>query len=228
MDIAQIERAADQAADEVAELTSQLVRRNSAHPDGYTDEVVAVIVDYCDQHGIVTEVHANDPKKPNLVAKVQGRSDTSSAATILWLGHIDVVPAGSPEAWTYPPYSGTIADGSVWGRGSSDMKGACASALVAARLLSQAGDPPPTNVEFWFAADEEIGGPAGAHWLAESGRLQGKVCLIGDGSGGGYERPSLDLGCKGGLGVRLIARGHTAHGSTPFLGDNALRKRTDT
>lgn len=223
MDIAQIGRAAEQTTDEVAELASQLVQRNSAHPDGRTDEVVAVIAGYCDQHGITNEVHANDPKKPNIVAKVEG----TSGKTLLWLGHIDVVPAGTPEFWTYPPYSGTIADGCVWGRGSSDMKGACASALVAARLLTQADEPPPYSVEFWFSPDEEIGGPAGVHWLAESGRLKGEVCLIGDGSGGGYEMPSLDLGCKGGLGVRLIAKGHTAHGSTPFMGDNALRKLID-
>jgi succinyl-diaminopimelate desuccinylase len=39
--------------------------------------------------------------------------------------------------------------------------------------------------------------------------------------------PSLDLGCKGRLDVRLTARGRTAHGSTPFMGDNALRKLID-
>jgi succinyl-diaminopimelate desuccinylase len=184
---------------------------------------VAVIQDYCDRHGIANQVHANDPRKPNLVARIEGTSDK----TILWLGHIDVVPAGTPEFWTYPPYSGTIADGCVWGRGSSDMKGACASALVAARLLTQAEEPPSYNVEFWFSSDEEIGGKEGATWLTKTGRLKGEVCLIGDGSGGGYALPSLDLGCKGGLGVRLIAKGHTAHGSTPFMGDNALRKLID-
>ena len=223
MNLAQIEQVAEQAADEVAELTSQLVQRNSAHPEGHTDRVVAYMQSFFDQHGIANEADANDPRKPNLVARVEGTSDK----TILWLGHIDVVPAGMPEFWTYPPYSGTIADGNVYGRGSSDMKGACASAMIAARLLSQLDEPPPTNVQFWFSSDEEIGGPAGARWLAESGRLQGEVCLIGDGSGGGYDMPSLDLGCKGGLGVRLIVKGHTAHGSTPFLGDNALRKLID-
>jgi succinyl-diaminopimelate desuccinylase len=223
MDLAQIERAAEQTADEVAELTSQLVQRNSAHPDGYTDEVVAAIKEYCDQTGIANEVHANDPKKPNIVAKVAGTTDK----TVLWLGHVDVVPEGTLEFWTYPPYSGTIADGCVWGRGSSDMKGACACALVAARLLSRSDEPPPYNVEFWFTSDEEIGGIEGARWLAKSGRLKGEVCLIGDGHGGGLELPSLDLGCKGVLSTRLIAKGHTAHGSTPFMGDNALRKLID-
>ena len=46
----------------------------------------------------------------------------SGAAPLLLMAHQDVVPEGDPEKWTYPPYSGTIADGKIWGRGSSDCK----------------------------------------------------------------------------------------------------------
>ncbi len=102
------------------------------------------------------------------------------------------------------------------------MKGSCAAAMVSARILSKMRLPNP--VEFWFTADEEIGGGAGAKWLAESGRFKGDVCIIGDGNGGGADNPSIDLGCKGGAQTRLIAKGKTAHGSTPFLGDNAITK----
>jgi len=223
MEIDKIIKEAELAEQEVAELTSALVKFNTAHPEGYTDECVAYISEYFNEQGIANEIHAKDPRKPNIVAKLEGKSDR----TILWLGHLDVVPEGKPEFWTYPAYSGTVKDGIVYGRGSSDMKGACAAAMTAARILSQLSDPLPNNVEFWFSADEEIGGGEGARWLAESGKLEGEVCVIGDGSGGGLEMPSLDLGCKGNLGTRLIARGRTAHGSTPFLGDNALRKLID-
>ncbi len=223
MEIDKIIKEAERAEQEVAELTSALVKFNTAHPDGYTDECVAFIAKYFDEQGIATEIHANDPRKPNIVAKLEGESDR----TILWLGHLDVVPEGSPEQWTYPAYSGTVKDGKVYGRGSSDMKGACAAAMTAARLLGQLNGPLPNNVEFWFTSDEEIGGVEGATWLAESGKFKGDVCVIGDGSGGGLEMPSRDLGCKGSVATRLIARGRTAHGSTPFLGDNALRKLID-
>jgi len=219
MDLDKISRLAEEAEKEVTELCSGLVKINSAHPDGHTDEVVAYIKKYLDEHGIENEVHFMDPKKPNIVARIRGEGKKK----ILWVGHMDVVPEGKPENWTYPPYSGTIADGCVWGRGSSDMKGACAAAMVSARLLSEMKDVPNT-VEFWFTADEEIGGGAGARRLAETGRLKGDVCVIGDGNGGGPEAPSIDLGCKGGAGVKLIARGQTAHGSTPYLGDNAIKK----
>jgi len=219
MDLDKISRLAEEAENEVAELCSGLVKFNSAHPDGYTDETVAYIKKYLDKHGVENEVHASDPKKPNIVARVKGKGKKK----VIWVGHLDVVPEGKPENWTYPPYSGTIADGCVWGRGSSDMKGACAAAMVSARIINEMKDVPNT-VEFWFTADEEIGGGAGARWLAETGRFKGDVCVIGDGNGGGPEAPSIDLGCKGGAGVKLIARGQTAHGSQPYLGDNAIKK----
>ena len=218
MSIAKVFAEADKASKEVAELTSGLVKFNSAHPEGRTDEIVPYIAEYLDKYGIEHEVHAKDPKKPNIVAKLPGKSNHK----ILWVGHIDVVPEGKPDAWKYPAYQGVIKGGIVHGRGSSDMKGSDAAALVSARILSKMRLPHP--VEFWFTSDEEIGGGAGAKWLAESGRFKGDVCIIGDGNGGGVENPSIDLGCKGSAQTRLIAKGKTAHGSTPFLGDNAITK----
>jgi len=158
-------------------------------------------------------------KKPNIVARIPGQGKKK----VLWVGHLDVVPEGKPENWTYGPYSGEIAQGCVWGRGSSDMKGACAAAMVSARILNEAENIPNT-AEFWWTCDEEIGGGDGARWLAETGRFKGDVCIIGDGNGGGPQAPSIDLGCKGGARVKLVARGKTAHGSTPFLGVNAISR----
>lgn len=218
MSVSKVFAEADKASKEVAELTSGLVKFNSAHPEGRTNEVVPYIVEYFEKHGIAHEVHAQDPKKPNIVGKLPGRSNHK----VLWVGHIDVVPEGKSEAWKYPAYDGVIKGGIVHGRGSSDMKGSCAAAMVSARILSKMRLPNP--VEFWFTADEEIGGGAGAKWLAESGRFKGEVCIIGDGNGGGAANPSIDLGCKGGAQTRLVAKGKTAHGSTPFLGDNAITK----
>ncbi|RLI09485.1 hypothetical protein DRO42_04145, partial [Candidatus Bathyarchaeota archaeon] len=220
MSLSRIVSEAERAREEVAGLCSRLVQFNSAHPEGRTDECVSFIKEYLDGHGIENEVHGRNPLKPNIVAKIPGESERR----VLWVGHLDVVPEGKPEFWTYPPYSGKITDdGLIYGRGTSDMKGACAAAMVSARILSELGEL-PNSVEFWFTADEEIGGGDGARWLAETGRFKGDVCVIGDGNGGGLELPSIDLGCKGGAGTRLVARGKTAHGSTPFLGDNAIEK----
>jgi succinyl-diaminopimelate desuccinylase len=214
-----IYRMANNAEKEVSELCSRLVQINSAHPKGHTDKVVDYIKRYLDKQNIENAIHAVNKKKPNIVAKVKGESKK----TILWVGHIDVVPEGNSENWTFSPYSGKISEGFVWGRGSSDMKGACAAAMVSARILNEL-DKIHNNVEYWFTSDEEIGGKSGARWLAETGRFKGDVCIIGDGSGGGLDYPSINLGCKGAAGVKLVARGKTAHGSIPYLGDNAIKK----
>jgi len=204
---------------EVAEVCSRLVQYPTPNPPGYTDEVVAYIRDYFDGLGIETEVYEVEERKPNLVARIGGRS----GKRILWVGHLDVVPEGKAENWTYPPYSGRVTEeGLIWGRGSSDMKGACAAAMVAARVLSEVGSP--HDVEFWFTADEEVGGGAGVRWLAKEGLLRGDVAIIGDGGGSTPGLVSIGVGNKGGIGTKLVARGRTAHGSRPYLGDNALDK----
>lgn len=206
--------------EELAQLCSGLVQRPSPHPAGNTIESVAYIKEYFDGLGIANEVHTRNKEKPNIVAHLRG----TSPRLVMWLGHLDVVPEGRHENWTYPPYSGKITeDGFIWGRGSSDCKGACAGAMVVARVLS-GFDQLPNSVDFWFTADEEIGGADGARWLASEKIFRGDVCIVGDGTPGVPEAPTIDLGCKGGAGTRLVAKGQTAHGSTPYLGDNAVDK----
>ena len=151
----------ESARGEVAEVCSQLVQRPSPHPEGRTVECVKYIQEFFKELGIKTVVHARNSEKPNIVAHLEGESER----TIIWLGHLDVVPEGKPESWKYPAYSGKVtSDGYVWGRGTSDMKGACAAAMVAGRILYQRDDI-PHNYDLWFTADEEIGGTDGARWL---------------------------------------------------------------
>jgi succinyl-diaminopimelate desuccinylase len=204
--------------DELLEVCSELIKRPSDHPEGRTVECVNYIEDYFKKIGVPTEIFKNDEEKPNIVARIEG----VSSEKIMWVGHLDVVPSGKPENWEYPPYSGTITeDGRIFGRGTSDMKGACAAAMIAAKVLSESQEV-SHDVDFWFTADEEVGGVEGAHWLAENGIFEGDLCIIGDGSPGTPKSPTIDLGCKGNAGTNLIARGTTAHGSRPFLGDNAI------
>ena len=77
---------------------------------------------------------------------------------VLFTGHMDVVPASETPAWEYPPFSGQIKDGSIWGRGSQDMKGPHCALLSAFDACLEEGWIPPRDIWLYFSCDEEVGG----------------------------------------------------------------------
>lgn len=86
------------------------------------------------------------------------------AAPVLFAAHTDVVPVepGTEDDWTHPPFSGALADGYVWGRGSIDDKLGVLGLMEAAERLAARGYQPRRTVLFAFGHDEETGGKAGA------------------------------------------------------------------
>lgn len=71
---------------------------------------------------------------PNLISVINtGRPGRH----LMFNGHLDVMPAGNEPGWTDSPWSGKIADGKVWGRGTSDMKAGVTAMLFAYTYLSK-------------------------------------------------------------------------------------------
>ncbi len=85
------------------------------------------------------------------------------------MGHQDVVPieAGTEGKWTHPPFSGEIADGFIWGRGTMDDKVTVVGVLEAVTLLLQKGFQPRRTVYLAFGQDEEIGTMEGTEKIAQ-------------------------------------------------------------
>lgn len=71
------------------------------------------------------------------------------------LGHLDVVPAGA--GWSFPPYSGDVSDGYIYGRGTTDDKGPVVASLYAMKALKEAGYDPSAKVRLILGCDEETG-----------------------------------------------------------------------
>lgn len=208
----------DTLGEELAQLTSRLVRLPSVNPPGETANVVDAIDGYLRGKGIATAVYEPVFGKPSLCATVPGRGE----GRLLWLGHIDVVPPGKLDAWDRDPFSGAIVGDVVYGRGTTDMKGGDAAAMVVAGILAEMREGLGPTVEFWFTADEEVGGTDGARRLATDGLFRADACIIGDGWTGAM--PTVDIGCKGGMGTVLRARGRAGHASRPMGADNAIDK----
>lgn len=87
---------------------------------------------------------------------------------VLLTAHLDVVPAdpATLDQWTYPPFSGEIADGSVWGRGTLDIKNQVVATLSAVEHLLMQGYEPQRTILLAFGEDEESTGMRGAESIA--------------------------------------------------------------
>ncbi len=146
---------------------------------------------------------------------------------ILLLAHQDVVPAApdSLEAWTHPPFAGTIEDGYVWGRGALDDKASLLAILEAVETLIGEGFVPRRAVLLAFGQDEEVGGQRGAVEIAKTLRARGvRPLFILD--EGGIVAEDMIPGVKGAVALigvaekgvaylRLSAKGEGGHASMP-------------
>jgi succinyl-diaminopimelate desuccinylase len=152
------------------QICSDLVKINSDNPPGFTTEVIEYISDILSSLGIATDIIEKTHGHSNLISREQGHR-------LLLCGHVDVVPA-LDEGWKYPPHSGVIDETFVWGRGSTDMKGGCASILSAVASLVDDGVDP--GVSLAFVCDEEVGGPNGIHYLLQKELILPSDCIIAE------------------------------------------------
>jgi len=206
---------AEGLGDAVADLALELLGFDTQNPPGETRAVVEWLVDYLDDLGLETETHAVDPAKPNLLATVPGERDE----VLCLCGHLDTVPFDASE-WTRDPLGERDGD-RIYGRGATDMKGAVASMLAAARAFVESGTEPPVTLQFAFVADEETGGGAGLGALLDAGLLDADACVIGEPTGE-PSRPSVAVADRGSIWLTMAAEGRAAHGSRPMLGENAI------
>lgn len=95
----------------------------------------------------------------NVTACWKGKADING---LMLMAHLDTVEIGSLSNWEFPPLSGEIRDGKIFGRGACDDKYAIATVLFLVKLLKEAGFQPKENLLFAAYCDEEYGGSHGA------------------------------------------------------------------
>src|ERR1700733_14002967 len=120
---------------ETTDVLQRLVRFNTVNPPGNERAAVEYLAGYVGDAGFETELLAATDERPNLVATLTGEAD---GPTLVYLGHVDTVLA-DPADWKHDPWSGDLADGFLWGRGSLDMKSQVAAEAVAAVALAREG-----------------------------------------------------------------------------------------
>lgn len=146
-----------------------------------------------------------------------------SLEPVMLTAHLDVVPAENGEGWPHPPFSGAVADGRVWGRGTIDYKLGVSGMLEACEELMEEGFSPSRTIMLAFGHDEETGGDSGAAGIVELLSKRGvRLRSVLDEGGYIYSYPWLDrdvavvgLAEKGYLTLRLTAAGEQGHASVP-------------
>ncbi|AYN96783.1 acetylornithine deacetylase [Pseudomonas sp. LTJR-52] len=180
--------------------------------------LIGYVRDLLEARGIACQlIHDATGKKANLFASV-GPADVPG---VVLSGHTDVVPVAG-QAWTLPPFTATVLDGRVYGRGSCDMKGFVACAINA--LLEAAQQPLRRPLQLALSYDEEIG-CVGVRRLLEVLALlpvRPFLCLIGEPTS-----MQLAVGHKGKGVWRVHCRGLEGHSSLAPRGVNAIYLATD-
>ena len=158
----------DGARDEIVALCQALVRlptvSTGVMPTGNETPAAELLQGALAAEGIDATIYARDPARGNVIARLPGSRGTPR---LLLLSHIDVVPVEDEAQWRFPPFSATIDEGRIYGRGANDMKSTVAAQAMALILLKRAGARLAGDLIFAAGADEESGGDWGFRWLAE-------------------------------------------------------------
>ncbi|BAS28170.1 ArgE/DapE family deacylase [Limnochorda pilosa] len=153
--------------------------------------------------------------RPNVVGRLPGRGGGRS---LILNTHIDVVPPGDESAWRHPPFSGTVADGRVYGRGTSDTKSGMAVSLHALRILRQLGFEPRGEVIIEGVVDEEGGGNGTLACVDRGYTADGAICFE-------PTEGAVAIAHRGVLSLRIRVAGEAGHAATKWRrGVSAIEK----
>ncbi len=211
----------EQNKEEYIQLLRELLQADSYNPPGNEKNVALIIDKYLKEAGIKSELYPFGNNRANLVATL---NENFEGKTLLYNGHMDVVPPGSEEEWKTPPLSATLKRKKIFGRGAADMKGGLTAMVITLKILKRLNLKPSGNLILAAVADEETGGVLGTGWVLKN-KLSTKRCdfaVIGEPSGLDPLPKGIILGEKGRIEIKIVTNGISCHASAPFMGKNAI------
>ena len=138
-------------------------------------------------------------------------------------GHTDVVPAGDADAWQHAPFSGTLADGKLFGRGAADMKGGIAAFVGAVRQF--VARHPAGSISLIITGDEEGDAEFGTvkmvDWMRQHNHRP-DLCVVGEPTNPHQLGDVIKNGRRGSLSCVLRVDGVQGHVAYPHLADNPI------
>jgi succinyl-diaminopimelate desuccinylase len=200
---------------DAVQLTRELVAIESVNPTTPERRCTERAAALLEQGGFSVKTYEFAPGRASVVARLPGGGD---AKPICFAGHLDTVPIGG-RPWSHDPFGGEVADGKLYGRGSSDMKSG-AAAMIAAVLDLARFERKRAGITVILVAGEETGCEGAAHLARQAGAIgEAGALVIGEPTS---NRPLIEH--KGALWLRARTRGVSVHSSLPEQGVNAIYK----
>lgn len=214
------------------DILTGLIRTPSVNPPGDTTEIADFLVDVFVRNGVPYDIVAPNEDIPNVVAQFgDGTVGSDESPHLVFNGHLDTYPVGDGDSWEYDPFSGTVEDGRIHGRGAGDMHGGFVATLAAFLYLFEHREAFEGTVTYAAVGDEETGGEWGTQYLvANHPEYTGDAVLSGEPTAG-----LIRFAERGPVWIDLHVRGESAHSAYPeglnaihVLIDSLHRMRTDT
>jgi succinyl-diaminopimelate desuccinylase len=203
---------------EILRFMQDFVRIRSPNPPGDTRSAMAHVRALLDRHEIAYDIKVRDESMPNLVAS---RIFAEGTKHLVLNGHIDVFPVESELGWTYDPWEGEL-EGTIWGRGSADMKVGTTASIMTFIYLSKLATRLAGRLTLTVVSEEESFGPNGARHLFDvcPEAVTGTSCLNGEPSSANTVR----FGEKGAIWLKITVVTPGGHGAYPHVSPNAIEK----
>lgn len=209
-------------------LAQELIRQPSVTPDdaGCLDRIAERLRPLGFEIEWLTFGGADDPDAhgPERIRNLWARRGQSSPL-LCFLGHVDVVPTGPEAQWRHPPFSATVEDGRLYGRGAADMKGSVAAFVTALERVLADGDALNGSLAVLLTADEE--GPArdGTRRVVQTLQARGETidyCIVGEPSSERVLGDTLRVGRRGSLTGHVQVHGIQGHVAYPDQARNPI------
>ncbi len=202
---------------ETLELTKTLISRPSISPtDGGCQEIIADRLGAC---GFQIEKLQFGP-----VANLWARRGTGGSL-FCFAGHTDVVPPGPLEEWQSDPFTPTIREDMLFGRGAADMKSGLAAMVTATEAFVRANPAHAGSIAFLVTSDEEGPSIDGTRRVVEILEARGEKidwCVVGEPSSEKQCGDTIKVGRRGSLSGRLTVHGIQGHVAYPQFADNPV------
>ena len=209
----------DEHRDEIISFMQRLIQTRSVTGD--EAEIGRLLAEECSKDGLEAEIVEPAENRTSVVARYRG---ATGEPRVMVYSHIDTVPPGDPDQWKHPPFSATIADGQMWGRGAADNKIATCAVTMAFRAIRSLGISLKGDIVFAHVADEEKGGVYGFRNILDEGYAEG-VDYLFYGHGGSGEH--IGIAANGSVSVVITVKGRAAHTQSLEDGINAVVKAAE-